>query len=336
MKAVFFNGPGNFEIKDIEIPEINEDEILIRTKYSGLCGTDLKIFKGDYTVNFPVIPGHEFSGVVDRVGKNIKTFKSGDRVAVDQTLSCGVCYYCRSNRRNLCETRGSYGTTKNGGFAEYTKVLEQNLYDLDDSVTLKEAALQEPLGCSISGIQKLKINYGDNAILFGAGTMGLILLQLLNLRGISHLTVIDVDQNKLDRAKKLGADEVILNDDYLENKLNKISRNGFNIVIDATGNITVYEQLFKFVKKGGEILFFGLCASDKRVNISPNQIHRNELSIYGSFSLNNNTTQALEMMKSKKLDLDSLISHEFRLSKFDEAFKILKSGKAIKILIDCT
>ena len=127
-----------------------------------------------------------------------------------------------------------------------------------------------------------------------------------------------------------------MNDDYLENKLNKISRNGFNIVIDATGNITVYEQLFKFVKKGGEILFFGLCASDKRVNISPNQIHRNELSIYGSFSLNNNTTQALEMMKSKKLDLDSLISHEFRLSKFDEAFKILKSGKAIKILIDCT
>ena len=336
MKAVVFTKSGSYEIKDIEIPKINDDEVLIKNKYAGFCGTDLKIFKGDYVVNFPVIPGHEFSGIIEKVGNNIKKFKKGDRIAIDQTLSCGICYYCKRNKQNLCENRGSFGTTLNGGFAEYTKVFETNLHSLSSYVSFKEAALQEPLGCSISGAEKLKVYFGDKALIFGAGPMGLIMLQLLNLRGVSNLTMVDLDKEKLEVAIKLGASEVFLNDENLDNKLKSVSKYGFDIVIDATGVAKVCEQLFEYVNKDGRILFFGLCGSKERISISPYQIHRNDLSIYGSFSLKRNTAQALELLENKRIDLESLISHEFNLTEFSEAFALAKSGKAIKILFNCS
>jgi D-arabinitol dehydrogenase (NADP+) len=336
MKAVIFQKPGEFEVRDIEIPEINDNEVLIKNSYAGFCGTDLKIFKGDYVTVFPLIPGHEFAGIVEKAGGDVTEFKKGQRVAVEHTIACGTCYYCQRNEQNLCINRGSYGTTANGGFAEYTKIPEFQLHHLSDKISMKEAALQEPLSCTIFALEKINIRFGDKVLIFGAGSTGLILLQLLKIRGVSSITVVDIDEEKLKTSKKFGADETLMNDENLDNKLKSISEYNFDIVIDATGITAVCERLFKYTNKNGKILFFGICNQDEKIGISPYQITKNDLSVYGSFSYNRNTAQALEMLEGKKINLEGLISHEFKLTDFAEAFKLAKSGKFTKIIFNCS
>ncbi len=336
MKAVIFPQPGKFEVRDREIPEIKNDEVLIKNKYAGFCGTDLKIFNGDYVTVFPLIPGHEFAGLVEEVGEKVTKFKIGQRVAVEHTITCGTCYYCKRNEQNLCINRGSYGTTADGGFAEYTKIPEFHLHHLSDKITFKEAALQEPLSCVIFALEKINIRFGDKALLFGAGSTGLILLQLLNIRGVSSITLVDIDKEKLQVGKKLGASKVLINDEELDNKLKSISEYNFDIVIDATGITRVCEQLFKYINKNGRILFFGLCNHEERISISPYQVTKNDLSLFGSFSYKRNTAQALEMLEGEKINLEGLISHEFKLTDFGKAFELAKSGKFTKIIFNCT
>ncbi len=336
MKAVIFPQIKKFEIKDIEIPEINDSEVLIKNSYAGFCGTDFKIFNGEYVARYPLIPGHEFSGIVEKVGKNVKGIKKGDRVAIEHTITCGNCYYCKRNEQNLCINRGSYGTTANGGFAQYTKVSEQSIHILSDKISLKEAALQEPLGCAILGFEKINIRFGDKGLIFGIGPIGLILLQLLNIRGVSSVTMVDVHEDKIEIGKKFGASNVLINDKDLNKKLKSISEYGFDIVIDATGLAKVCEQLFEFVNKNGRVLFFGHCEHDKKISINPSQIHKNDISIQGSFSLKRNTAQALELLKNKKINLEGIISHEFKLTEFTEAFELAKTGKFTKIMFNCS
>jgi D-arabinitol dehydrogenase (NADP+) len=335
MKAVVFPGIKKFEIRDIEIPEIGGNEVLIKNSYAGFCGTDFKIYNGDYVARYPLIPGHEFSGIVEKVGKDVKGVVKGQRVAVEHTITCGNCYYCKRNEQNLCINRGSYGTTANGGFAEYSKVTDNCIHILGENVSLKEAALQEPLGCAILGLERINIRFGDKALIFGIGPIGLILLQLLNIRGVSSITMVDVHEDKIKIGKKFGASEVLINNENLDDKLKSISEYGFDIVIDATGLTKVCEQLFKFVNKSGRILFFGHPEHEEKISISPYQIHKNDLSIYGSFSLKRNTAQALELLENKKIDLESIISHEFKLTDFAEAFELAKTGKFTKIMFNC-
>jgi 2-desacetyl-2-hydroxyethyl bacteriochlorophyllide A dehydrogenase len=336
MKAVIFPKIKKFEIKDIETPEINDKEVLIKNSYAGFCGTDFKIFNGDYVAKYPLIPGHEFSGIVEKVGKDVKGIKQGQRVAIEHTITCGNCYYCKRNEQNLCINRGSYGTTANGGFAEYSKVTENCIHILNDRVSLKEAALQEPLGCGILGLERINIRYGDKALIFGIGPIGLILLQLLNIRGVSSITMVDVHKDKIEIGKKFGASHVLINDKDINEKLKSISEYGFDIVIDATGIAKVCEQLFGYVNKNSRILFFGHCEHDEKISISPYQIHKNDLSIYGSFSLKRNTAQALELLANKKINLEGIISHEFKLTDFAEAFELAKTGKFTKIMFKCS
>jgi D-arabinitol dehydrogenase (NADP+) len=335
MKAVVFPEIKKFEIRDIDIPDFNDSEVLIKNSYAGFCGTDFKIFNGDYVANYPLIPGHEFSGIIEKVGKDVKGIKIGQRVAIEHTITCGNCYYCKRNEQNLCINRGSYGTTANGGFAQYSKVSGSCIHILSDKVSLKEAALQEPLGCGILGFERINIRFGDKALIFGIGPIGLILLQLLNIRGVSSVTMVDVHEDKIITGKAFGASEVFINNEGLDAKLKSVSEYGFDIVIDATGLIKVCEQLFKFVNKSGRILFFGHPEHEAKISISPYQIHKNDLSIYGSFSLKRNTAQALELLENKKINLEGIISHEFKLTEFAEAFELAKTGKFTKIMFDC-
>lgn len=336
MKAVIFPQVKKFEINDIKIPEPNNREVLIKNSYAGFCGTDFKIFNGDYVAQYPLIPGHEFSGVVEKVGKDVKGIEKGQRVAVEHTITCGNCYYCKRNEQNLCINRGSYGTTANGGFAEYSVVSESAIHILSDKISLKESMLQEPLSCAILGLERINIRFGDKALIFGIGPIGLILLQLLNIRGVSSVTMVDVHEDKIRIGKNFGASEVLINSKDLKDNLRSISEYGFDIVVDATGIAKVCEQLFEYVNKNGRILFFGHCDHDEKISISPYQVHKNDLSIYGSFSLKRNTAQALELLEKKRINLEGIISNEFKLTEFAEAFELAKTGKFTKIVFNCS
>ena len=334
MRAVLFPEVRKILIKEVEIPKINDDEVLLKNSYAGLCGTDIHIYNGDFFSSYPLIPGHEFSGVIEEIGSNVKNFKRGDKVVVYPNISCNTCYYCQRNEQNFCLNLKSYGVTTNGGFAEYSKILASNLHKIEN-IGLKEAALLEPLGCVIYGLRSIKVNYGDKALVFGAGPIGLIILQLLKISGVSGITMVDINNKKMKIAKDFGADEFLWNDKNLDKKLKSISYYGYDILIDATGNSRVCEQLFKYANKRARLLFYGVCEKDKTISISPYQIYRNDLSVFGAFSLNKTIPSAIELVKNKKINLKSLISHELELSEFNEIFKIMDSGDFLKIIFKC-
>ena len=334
MKAVLFPEVKKILITEVEIPKINEDEVLLKNSYAGLCGTDIHIYHGDFFSTYPLIPGHEFSGVIEELGSNVKNFKKGDAVVVYPNISCGKCYYCQRNEQNFCINLGAYGVTVNGGFAQYSKILASNLHKID-KISLKEAALLEPLSCVIYGLSSIKVNYGDKALIFGAGPIGLIILQLLKISGASRITVIDVDKKKEKIAEQFGASEMLLNDEKLDKNLKSISEYGFDIVIDATGKSQVCEQLFKYTNNRARILFYGVCEKNKKISISPYDIYKKDLSIYGAFALNQTMPIAIELLKNNKINVKDLISHELELSDFNKALKIVDSGDFSKIIFKC-
>jgi D-arabinitol dehydrogenase (NADP+) len=334
MKAIVFPGTGKFLIKEVEIPEVGNCEVLLKNNYAGLCGTDIHIFNGEYYSRYPLIPGHEFSGVVVEKGKNVNNFKKGDRVAVQPNISCNKCYYCKKDEQNFCENMKAYGVDINGGFAQYTKVKASNLYDIN-GLSMKEAALLEPLSCVIYGINSINVCPGDRALVFGGGSIGLLLLQMLKIKGVSSVTVIDINNKRKGIAESLGADGFLINDESLDKKLQSISRNGFDILVDATGKPSVCEQLMEYADNKARILFYGVCPINSKINIDPFLIFRKSLSIHGAFSLNNTMPFAIELAKGKKINLESLISHELTLDDFGKALSVLKKEDYLKIIFSC-
>jgi len=337
MKAVVFPKVKELEVRDIEEPQIANNEVLVKNIYAGFCGTDIYIYNGDFISSYPLIPGHEFSGIIEKVGNNVKTLKKGDRVSIYCDLYCGKCYYCKRNEQNHCINLKGYAIDYGfgGGFAEYSKILESNAYKISDNLSLKEAALVEPLACFIYGLSRIKINYGDKAIIFGVGSIGLVMLQLLKNSGVSHIIMVTHNKEKIKIGEKFGADEVVLNDENLDDKLRSISKNGYDILIEATGLAKICEQIFRYTNKLARVLLYGVSKKDSFIKIRPYQIYEDDLAIYGAFALKNTFAAAIELLENKKIDLEGLISHEFKLADFKKAFDMAKSGKALKIIINC-
>ncbi|MBD3182295.1 alcohol dehydrogenase catalytic domain-containing protein [Candidatus Poribacteria bacterium] len=334
MKAVVFDAPGKFSIREMPDPEIKPDEVLIAVKASGVCGTDIHIYDGDFIADYPLIPGHEFSGEIVEAGKDVENFRVGDKVAVDPCMFCRKCSFCRENRENFCINLQAYGVHVNGGFAEFAAVKEANIYNIQ-GLSFVEGALVEPVGCGIHGIKQVGIDIGDHVLIFGSGPIGLILMQLCKNSGAATLTVVDLVEEKLELAKKLGATNVIKADDDLQEKLKSLRSEGFQVVIDATGSPAVVESMFNYVRDRGRILFFGVCPQKARIQISPYDVYKRELKIYGTFSLLHTSSVAIDMIREKKINAEALVSHKLPLDQFDSAFEMMHNrASSMKIIIE--
>jgi len=225
MKAVIFDAPGKIRIGEIDTPQLKPEEALIAIKASGLCGTDLHIYDGDFIASYPVVPGHEFAGEVVDVGPDVVDVHVGDKVAIDPSIYCNRCKFCRENKQNFCNNYRGYGIHYNGGFAEFAAIHQRNLYPIE---------------------------------------------------GLSYLEVRDK----------------------------------------------------------GRILFFGVCSTDAKISISPYDVYKRELKICGAFALLHTARQVVDVIKSKKVDVQSLVSHQFPLEDFEKAFALKQQGKdAMKIMI---
>ncbi|MBN2073107.1 MAG: zinc-dependent alcohol dehydrogenase family protein [Actinobacteria bacterium] len=334
MKAVIFEKPDQYKIKEIEMPVPGDSEVLVKNSYAGFCGTDLHILKGEFLSTYPLIPGHEFSGIVQKTGRKVSGFKKDDMVVIDPNICCNKCRYCSINQQNFCENFGGYGVTVNGGFAQYSVISESNLHRIE-GIPPEEAALLEPLACVIYGLDRININYGETALLFGAGPIGIILLQLLNISGISRVTVVDLNEKKLENAKKFGASGTFVNDASLDDNLKAVSGHGFDILVDATGSAAAGEQIFKYADFNARVLLYGVCPPDSFMKISPFNIYRKNLSIFAAFSYNRTMTRAIDLVKSGKIKLAELISHRYKLSEFDKALRTIETGSYSKVIFDC-
>lgn len=330
MRALVFEDIRTPVVKEVPIPGIGAQDVLIRVKAAGICGTDVHIYEGEYFSEFPLIPGHEFSGVVEDIGEKVTTVLPGERVTADPNIGCGKCYFCKINQQNQCENLGAVGVTRDGAFAEYLVVPEEKVFSIGD-MSFEDAAMIEPTACVVYGLQQHPVPLGAEVLIFGAGPIGLTLLQLIKHGGASRVVMVEKRQNRIDLAYSLGADIVISADGNETEALKDLSSTGFDVVLDATGIPKVVEGMIHFVRNCGILFFFGVCPKDDLIWISPYEIFRRDLKVCGSFALRNTFAPAIRFLQNHVVQVTPLLSHSFPFEQFEEALTVMRSGDSMKV-----
>jgi threonine dehydrogenase-like Zn-dependent dehydrogenase len=316
MKAAVMDARETLRVADVPDPEINEKEVLVKVDSCGICGSDVKIYQGHWTIPFPRVLGHEFSGVVVDVGSGVSGFKEGDRVAVDPNEACGECEYCRTDRPHFCPNMIDHGIFVDGGLAEYAKAGEKVVYKLPDAVSLLEGSFTELLSCCVQGINRAQIRVGDSVAVFGGGPAGQILHQLASVAGAGKVTLFTHSKEKLDLARKLGASEALNPDDV------SIEDFEFDVAIDAVGAAKVIEDSLKCLTKRGRLLIFGQAAEGEHASVDLFNLLWQEVTIIPSFLNPFTASQAIRLLEEKKIDVESLVSHTVSLDDAQRAFDL--------------
>ena len=334
MKAVVFTKPNELKIEDRPVPAIGESDVLVKVHACGICGTDMHIFHGEHIVKFPVIPGHEFSGEIVEVGGKVTNVQVGDRVTIDPNIVDCTCFFCRRGEIHLCENLTAVGVNYDGGFAEYCRVPAVQAYRVPDSVSLDEAAMAEPLACCIHGIDRAGIVPGDTVAILGAGSIGLLLLQLARIAGARHIIVSEPDEKKRHLAAHFGADALVdpMSQDVTA-EVKKITDVGADVVIESAGRLETAELSIKLARRGGTVLQFGVVSPHKLAQISPYEVYYKELTIRGSFVNPFTHSRAVELLASKQVDVMPLVTHRFPLDDAAKALQTAQSKDAIKVLL---
>ncbi|MEM3713402.1 MAG: alcohol dehydrogenase catalytic domain-containing protein [Nitrososphaeria archaeon] len=337
MKAAVLYGPSLLSIEEVDVPEILDDEVLIRVKNIGICPSDVRSYLGIYKKQLPYgknsygLTGHEWSGEIVKVGGMVKDFSVGDRVVPEIIIPCGLCKFCMKGLTNLCINK--QGVTK--GYAEYVKAPAKVLFRIPKNVSFKEAAFSEPLAVCLHTNEIISPKPDDVILIIGAGPMGLIHLQISKLSG-AKVIVSEVSDSRLYFAKKFGADLTVnpLKEDVCKVVKDLTDGYGAEAVIVAVGNKIAIESAFKAVSAAGTIVLFGGTYPPTNIEIDPNIIHYGEIKVTGSYDhLPIHVEKALKLLHDKKIEVETLVSHEFPLERLKEAFELVKNGTSLKVQI---
>ena len=322
MIAAQISSPKEAEVLETDLPGLKPDEVLIEVKRAGICGTDLHIWHGSYGLaSYPLTPGHEFSGVVAGAGDAVKTFQVGDRVTADPNLPCYHCVFCQQRQFNQCLNLEVVGVTRPGAFSGYVAVPQSAVYAIGD-LSFADAALIEPLACVVWGLQQVQVQPGDRVLIFGAGPMGILMMQAVLRSGAAAVVMVDKEGWRLELAQTLGATQTVLADELTPQTFNDLVPHGFDIVADATGVPKVIEGTFSHVKPGGKVWVFGVAATGRAASFMPYDVFRYDLKIIGSFALNKTFHEAIALIQGGAVRLDSLVSHALPLGEFREGLEL--------------
>jgi len=321
MPAAVITASGRVELLERPVPHPGPGEVRIRIHATGVCGTDLHLLHGAFGAQFPLVPGHEISGIVDEIGAGVLELHEGDLVAPDPNLYCGQCFYCQRSLFQHCVHHEALGVTRSGGFTRYVIAPARNVY-VAHGLTPDQAAFAEPLGCVAWGMRRLQPESGSSALLFGAGAIGLLLMQGLLASGCSSVTVIDPVLERRELALELGAVRAFAPSETLLEELMDLQPHGFDIVTEATGVAKVVEALPDYAAVGGKILVFGVAEESARVSISPYALFRRDLTLLGSFALNQSVPLALEWLRSGRVKVEKLITHRLGLAGVEQALNL--------------
>ncbi len=336
MRAGKIEGPGRAEFTSAEIPQPGSDDVLIQVHAAGICGTDIHILKGEYEAQYPLIPGHEFSGVVAGIGDRVTRYQVGDRVTADPNIPCNRCPACQRNEPNQCFNLAAVGVTRDGAFADYVVVSEGNVFAIGN-ISFAAAAMVEPLACVAWGLERVRIPPGASVLILGAGPMGCLLAQAIRSSGASKLVVSDTVPHRLALVSELGATETVLADEKQAKRLKSIEPGGFNMVVDATGIPQVLEAAFDYLRPRGTLWVFGVTPRDTRISFMPYEVFRKDLTIVGSFAVNRTFQASIAMIESGMVKVEPLISHRLPLEDFAKGFELAQSDpKRMKVQYQIT
>ncbi|MBS7636965.1 zinc-binding dehydrogenase [Candidatus Bathyarchaeota archaeon] len=340
MKAAMLYGVKDLRVEDVETPKVGSGEVLVRVKAATTCGTDLKIFQRGYVekvIKLPTVFGHEWAGDVVEVGEGLEWPRKGMRVRAGNSAPCLHCFMCSKGKYNLCENMIWLW----GAYAEYIKVPAHmvlvNMQEIPPHISYEEAAITEPLACVLHGIEEARVKMGDCVAIIGAGPIGLLHLLTVKKMGAEKVIMTDLVDERLEFAKKLGADETInAGKENIEEAVRKATGGyGADIVIEAIGQPATWEQALRLVRKGGTVLEFGGCPPGTKVQFNTEQLHYGETIVLGTFHATPiHFRKALNLIASKTINVAPLITRRMPLEKIGEAFEVLAtSKKEIKIAI---
>ncbi|GGD29861.1 alcohol dehydrogenase [Microbacterium faecale] len=332
MRAVAFQDQGVLALEERSRPTPGYKEILIETAAVGICGTDTHVFDGEFegTV-FPLVPGHEATGTIVELGEGVNDgvfdFRVGDKVAVNPSTTCGECEQCLNGHQNLCPKWNGLGVVASDGAAQqFFTAPSTNVFRLQPETDIFEAALIEPLACAIRGWDVLPRRMGDHVLVYGAGTMGLLMAQLAHRAGAATVTIVDLNADRLTTAAECGIELRYTNADDAD-------RDKWDVVIDCTGNIRAIEDGLTRVKPAGYFQDFGVAPADKTAQFSPFRIYRDEISIVGTMAVLNSFGRAVEMFEAGAINARAMISHSFTLDDYAEALEMFRRGEGRKLQI---
>ncbi len=340
MKAAVIKSVGVIAPENVPEPETGPNQIKVKIKYCGICGTDPEILEDRFGLMKgrppregpagPMIIGHEASGTIAEIGSACQQgYKVGQRVAMNFRSTCGACYYCRNKMEHFC----TQAVGASGSYAEYAVYGESAIYVLPENVSFKQGALLEPATIALHTIDLANIAPGRSVAITGAGPIGLLALELAVKAGAARIMVSEPQANKREVAKKLGADLTV---DPLKENIQEIGKKfnegrGFDTVIEASGNLSAVKQTITLADKGGTIVWAAVYAYDKEIPVNPFYMYANELSIKSVFLSPYCFPRALNLLP--KLELDALVTDIYPLEKVAEAFENHKQGKSIKTLL---
>lgn len=313
MKSAVFYGKHELRGEEFQVPEPGRGEALIKVMACGICGTDVHIYEGDKgAADTPsgTILGHEFSGVIERVGEGVTGFFVGDRVCVDPNQMCRECDYCRNALGHFCEHMVGIGTTVHGGFSQYCAVPVSQLYGIADEITYEEAAMAEPVSCCLHGIDMCEIIPGSTVLVIGGGMIGLLMLQLAKLAGAGRLILLEPVKEKREMGCRLGADLAVdpVHQDVEEClRLQKVDR--IHTVIECVGRPSTIELGIRLAGKKSTVMMFGLTGPEETVAVAPYELFKKEITLKSSFINPYTQSRAVELINRKKIDVSSMI-HE--------------------------
>jgi L-iditol 2-dehydrogenase len=340
MRAALFYGPKDVRLETVDAPRAGTGEVVVKVEVALTCGTDLKTFQRGHPVllkRFPSPFGHEFAGVVTEVGAEVEGFHPGMRVVAANSAPCHQCFYCRAGETNLCENLDLL----NGAYAEQIRIpaaiVRDNLLTIPDSLSFRAAAFCEPLACVLHGLDAVQLRPGEHVAILGAGSIGLLLVQICKRAG-ARVILVSRSAGKLELARELGADAVIDLETVRSNEgaIRELTSHGqgVEVAVEAVGRPELWELAVALTRKGGSAILFGGCESGTTMTLETRALHYGERKVVGVFHHTPKAIRrALGLIASRQLQLDPLITDDLPLSDLGSAFTRMASHGALKMAI---
>ena len=340
MKTSVCYKQNDLRTEDLPIPEISDNEVLIKMLACGLCGTDIQKIRGD-SVNKPTVLGHEVVGEIVKKGKNVSKFEIGDRVITAIHVPCFTCHYCNKGHYTICEQFRTNNIDP-GGFAEFIRIPKLHLnhltHKVSNNVTDEEATLIEPIACCLHGLKQADIRPNDSVLIMGAGTIGILHAQLAKIKGANKVIVSDMSEFKLQKALNVGCDYAInIKEKNIIDEVNKITDGqGVDVIVIAAGVSSLVADAVNMVRRAGKIIVFSGFDKNKLVTLDVSRFFKDEISIIGTYSVTPyEFPEALDLLEKRKLNTKEMITHVYPLNKLSEAIDISTNPEqpVLKVII---
>ncbi|MCR2804772.1 zinc-dependent alcohol dehydrogenase [Paenibacillus soyae] len=341
MKALVIRSPHHMQLEEMEAQPLGPHDVRVRSKAVGICGTDLEIYEGQISsdfVKYPVVPGHEWSGMVVECGSEVTSVRPGDRVIAEGLLSCGSCAYCREGRTNLCHQYDQLGFTRPGGGAELVIVPARAVHRIPNEVSYEAAVLIEPAATVLRGIMKTPLQPGMKAVIIGPGTLGLLTVQLLKAFGVDAICLIGRRNEQLELGRSIGASH------FVNSRIMDVHAaiqvwtegQGADLIVETSGSEEAVRLSMELARSGGHIVLTGVAGTGKKLVVESDYMMLRDLTVHGIFSYTTKSWhQALRLLEARKLELEALITHRFSIDQYEEAFEALrnKTKPTVKIVM---